>query len=367
MISTHDWSLHRKGPRDQARHQERVRRALRDHLSDLLAEESILAVDGKRTTRIVLHSLEEFSFRFQEGEEPSVGQGPIGPEGTVIEAGGAEVLGGAGDGPGTDLLEAEVGWEEVLEALKERITLPRLEPRGTDGIQGPHWERTDIRRQGALKNLDRRRSLYQAAKRRATEGGGPTLVKDDLRFRTYEDRLRPESKAAIIAVRDVSGSMGAMKKQLSRSFFFWTVRLLKEVYPQLEFAFVCHHTQAKEVDQETFFRLAESGGTKVSSGYDLARRILEDRFPVREWNRFVIHFTDGDNWGESDNRLARGLLDEMLPQVNLFGYAEVRETDRPSPLMDAWGDITSETFVRLTMRRREDILSALTTLFGKGG
>lgn len=42
VISQEDWSLHRKGYQDQLRHQEKVREAIRNHLPDLVSEESII-------------------------------------------------------------------------------------------------------------------------------------------------------------------------------------------------------------------------------------------------------------------------------------------------------------------------------------
>ena len=42
LLSREDWSLHRKGELDQLRHQERVREAIRENLSDLISEESII-------------------------------------------------------------------------------------------------------------------------------------------------------------------------------------------------------------------------------------------------------------------------------------------------------------------------------------
>ncbi|MDB5076450.1 MAG: hypothetical protein JWO42_2629, partial [Chloroflexi bacterium] len=35
-ISENDWSLHRKGPKDQARHQEKVREAIKGQLGDII-------------------------------------------------------------------------------------------------------------------------------------------------------------------------------------------------------------------------------------------------------------------------------------------------------------------------------------------
>ena len=43
-LSQHDWSLHRKGPIDQARHNEKVKEAIKENLADIVGEESIITV-----------------------------------------------------------------------------------------------------------------------------------------------------------------------------------------------------------------------------------------------------------------------------------------------------------------------------------
>ena len=77
---------------------------------------------------------------------------------------------------------------------------------------------------------------------------------------------------------DVSGSMGEFEKYIARSFYFWMVRFLRTKYNNVEIVFITHHTEAKEVDEEEFFNHGESGGTKVSSAYQLALDIINERY-----------------------------------------------------------------------------------------
>ncbi len=46
-LSRNDWSLHRKGPIDQARHNERVKEAIKGNLGQVVGEESLITSDGK--------------------------------------------------------------------------------------------------------------------------------------------------------------------------------------------------------------------------------------------------------------------------------------------------------------------------------
>ena len=63
--------------------------------------------------------------------------------------------------------------------------------------------------------------------------------------------------------------------------------------------FITHHSEAQEVDEDSFFRMGESGGTRVSSAYQLGWDIIHERYDPERWNIYPFHFSDGDNW--SDN------------------------------------------------------------------
>ena len=74
-ISQSDWSLHRKGPKDQARHQEKVREAIKGQLGEIISNESIITSDGKKIVKVPVRSLEEYSFRYDPFKKDGVGQG----------------------------------------------------------------------------------------------------------------------------------------------------------------------------------------------------------------------------------------------------------------------------------------------------
>ena len=71
-----------------------------------------------------------------------------------------------------------------------------------------------------IANLDKRRMIMENIRRNAREGRGAKfgdIKKDDLRFKTWEEVMRYESNAVVIAMIDVSGSMGEFKKYVARS------------------------------------------------------------------------------------------------------------------------------------------------------
>src|SRR5262245_56857463 len=89
-ISRQDWSLHRKGPADQARHDAKVKEAIRGNLDRIVSEESIITSDGKKLIKVPIRSLDEYRFRWDAGKQQHVGQGQGGSKvGDVIGRTGA--------------------------------------------------------------------------------------------------------------------------------------------------------------------------------------------------------------------------------------------------------------------------------------
>ena len=85
-----------------------------------------------------------------------------------------------------------------------------------------------------------------------------------------------------------------------------------------------HDAEAREVDQETFYRTRESGGTVISSAYRLAEQMVTESYPTDSWNLYLFHFSDGDNWSQGDTDECVELMrTRLLSGINLFGYGQV--------------------------------------------
>ena len=370
-----DWSLHRKGPADQARHQEKVRAAIRENLAELITDDSLLTSDGRAVLKVPVRSLREFRFRFSLQRNPQVGQGQgRSRKGDVLarQPGAPGREGdphGAGHEPGADYYETEVSLDELAEILFEELELPNLQPRRQPSLDAARPRFTEVTRAGPLSRADLRRALRENLKRHARQGRpalGP-FRREDLRYRSWREDPRPRARAVVIAMRDVSGSMGEFKKWMSRTFFFWMNRFLLSRYRDVERVFITHHTEAQEVDEDRFFRLGESGGTRVSSAYRLALEIVEQRYAPADWNIYAIHFSDGDNWGESDNGECVRLAGELAERSRLFAYGEINDGDYRSPLMMAFERVRHPRFVRVKMSQRTDIYPALKAIFRPAG
>jgi sporulation protein YhbH len=381
-IQRNDWSLQRKGIIDQERHKERVKEAIAHNLGSIVSNEAIILSDGKRTVRVPMRALDEYKFRFDYRKQKHVGQGDGKTRvGDVIaregQPGQGTGMGQPGQEAGDEYYEAEVNIDEIAALIFEDLHLPFLKEKARKAVQSKKTQFNEIRRTGVIANLDKRRMILENIRRNARDGQGARfgdIRKDDLRFKTWEEVMRYESNAVVIAMIDVSGSMGEFKKYIARSFYFWMVRFLRTKYDNVDIVFISHHTEAREVTEEQFFTQGESGGTVVSSAYQLALDIIKLRFPPGDWNIYPFHFSDGDNY-YSDNEEAVRLAEELIATCNLFGYGEIGEEGSGSyrrasgALLSIFKDRLKdqEHFSGVRIDDKQDVYPALKEFFGRRG
>lgn len=382
-ITRQDWSLQRKGIVDQERHKERVREAIKKNLGSIVSDEAIIMSDGKRSVKVPIKSLDEYKFRFDHTKRKHVGQGDgksqvgdvIAREGQPQGQGTGRGAGQPGQDAGGEYYEADVQIDELAALIFEDLSLPFLEEKAKQAVPAETTRFNEIRRTGVMSNLDKRRMILENIKRNAREQQGTArfgnVKKEDLRFKSWEEDVHLESNAVVLAVMDVSGSMGEFKKYIARSFYFWMVRFLRTKYDNVAIRFISHHTEAREVTEEQFFTQGESGGTVVSSAYELALNIIREDYKAADWNIYPFHFSDGDNY-YSDNEEAVRLADELIQTCNLFGYGEIGE-EGTSAYRRSSGALLSiftdrlkrkERFVGVRIDAKEDVYPALKKFFG---
>jgi uncharacterized sporulation protein YeaH/YhbH (DUF444 family) len=137
-------------------------------------------------------------------------------------------------------------------------------------------------------------------------------VRDDKRYRAWTEIDDPQANAVVIYLMDVSGSMTDDQKEIVRTAAFWLDAWLRNQYRGVERRYIIHDAAAKEVDEQTFYHTRESGGTRISSAYKAS-----------DWNIYCFQFSDGDNWGEDNEKSLQLLRETLLPAVNLFCYGQV--------------------------------------------
>ena len=145
----------------------------------------------------------------------------------------------------------------------------------------------------------------------------------DLRYNRFEAKPQPSAQAVMFCLMDVSGSMTEDMKDLAKRFFLLLHLFLRRNYKHVDLVFIRHTSEAKEVDEETFFNSRETGGTVVSTALTEMRRIIDERYSVEDWNIYAAQASDGDNYA-SDSRTCLTLLNEaILPICQYFAYVEV--------------------------------------------
>jgi len=371
-ICREDWSLHHKGHLDQKRHWEKVREAIKSNIADIISEESILMSGGRRVVKVPIRSIQEYRFRYDHNKQNHVGHGTGSTKvGDILASGytakGVRKESAPGNEPGVDYYEAEVTIEEVSEIMFQNLALPNLKMSKKPQMVTAGVEFTDIRKKGIVSNIDRKRTILEALKRNALQGkrGLPRLKPEDLRFKTWDVRIRPEASAVVLAMMDTSGSMGPFEKYIARTFFFWMVRFLRTNYSNVDIVFLAHHTEAKETTEEEFFTKGESGGTRCSSVYRLALQLIEERYNPVDYNIYAFHFSDGDNLS-SDNELCVQLVQQLVEFCCMVGYGEIEGPYYyTNTLRTALKTIQDPRFVTTVIRDKSEVYGALKAFFAR--
>jgi sporulation protein YhbH len=329
--------------------------------------------NGREVVKIPIRSLDEYKIRYNYDKNKHVGQGDgesqIGD--VVARDGSANQKGpgkgqGAGDQAGEDYFEAEVSLMDIQEALFKELELPNLKKKEKSENVVEDIEFNDIRKTGLMGNIDKKRTMMTAYKRNAMTGKASfhPIYREDLKFKTWNEIIKPDSKAVVLAMMDTSGSMGLWEKYMARSFFFWMTRFLRTKYETVEIEFIAHHTEAKVVSEEDFFSKGESGGTICSSAYRKSLELIETKYDPARFNIYPFHFSDGDNL-TSDNARCVKLVEELMKVSNMFGYGEVNQYNRHSTLMSAYKNIKHEDFRYYILKQKSDVFHAMKSFFKK--
>ncbi len=356
---------------DASRFRQIVRGKIKQNLRKYMSNGEMIGRQGKELVSIPIPEIELPRFRFGD-PQGGVGQGE-GDVGTPLGPGRqGSGSGQAGNKPGAHIVEVEVTLEELASILGEELALPRIQPKMKSNVEGETTRYTGLRRSGPESLRHFKRTYRQALKRQLTSGSyswdRPAIVpiRDDMRYRSWKVYPRPESNAVIIYMMDVSGSMSERKKHLVRLTAFWIDTWLRAHYKNVGTRYIVHDAEAHEVDADTFYRLRENGGTRISSAYQMCQEIIQHDYPPEHWNLYAFHFSDGENSGSEDDEHCMTLLKEsILPEVNLFCYGQVQSAYGAN-FLETVRRIEDERLATAQIRDDDDIGGAIKAFLGKG-
>jgi uncharacterized sporulation protein YeaH/YhbH (DUF444 family) len=268
-----------------------------------------------------------------EEEQPYGGSGE-GEEGEVI---GEQPIRAPDDQGGTGPGQGEGGQHEMEsnaydlgKILTEQFELPNLKDKGKKrSLTRYTYDLTDKHR-GFGQLLDKKATLRKIVETNMNLGNLTDITDidltrflvspNDLVYRILSREKDYESQAMVFFVRDYSGSMAGKSTVLVVAqhvlIYSW---LLYQYAMQVETRFILHDTDATEVpDFYTYYNSKVAGGTQVSSAYRLVNEIVEKENLVRDYNIYIFHGTDGDDW-DTDGKESIPQLKQMLTYANRIG------------------------------------------------
>lgn len=363
---------------DRRRHKELVEKSIKENIGSIIAEESIITTNKNKKIKIPIRGLKEYYFKYGKNNKGVMSGTGSEEKGEKVSKGDYTYQSGmtsAGNEEGEDIYETEITIEDAIEFLFEDLNLPYLERKKFSEVQSEAAQkRSGVRDKGPTSRLSKKHTLIERIKREKVlkktrkEMGLEDVEeripfhKDDLKYYYKKPKLRRNSNAVIICIMDTSGSMGQTKKYLARSFYFLLYHFVRIKYIHVEVVFIAHTTTAKEVTEDDFFHRGESGGTYISSGYEKALEIINERYHPDKWNIYAFHCSDGDNWGE-DNDKAVALANKLCEVCNLFGYGEIKTSTYTSTIMNKYlEEITHANFASVRIYKKEDVWQAFKDL-----
>ncbi len=342
---------------DLKRFEDIVKKKVREDLKKFISPDNFETVSGGKKIRIPKPNIKIPTFRRGGAPQGGVGSGQGNPGDTIGQVGkdGQPQPGKPGE-PGDEPGEAgeetgdhdrensgiTISRSEIAQMIMEDLRLPNLQPKGSANIIEESIKFTDISQVGAM--VDKRATLLEAIRRTTSEVVDATaddvvIQPEDIRYITWETDQLPQHNAVIIYMMDVSGSMGEEQKKMARTASWYLSTIIGQQFGEMnaelkgqvagedsfgdgvEEVFITHDTEANEVSEEEFYSTTAGGGTKISSAWAKAEEIIKQRYNPDEWNIYIYHYSDGDNWG-NDNQDSKEIIDRLLPVVNSIGYIQ---------------------------------------------
>jgi uncharacterized sporulation protein YeaH/YhbH (DUF444 family) len=400
----------------------RVKAQVRRAVADSIDRRRISDVGADEEVKVRVAGTSEPAFRQAGGADgdyvlPGTGTLNRGDRIPKPQGGGGRGHEAADSGGGEDSFEFTLTREEFLDCFFEELELPRLtrtelgeamlsKPRRAGFSIAGQPTALDVRR--TMRNSLARRVALRRPDREDLEGAErevseaiaagddgriaaarsaldlmlrriariPFIDPIDVRYHRHERVRLPASDAVMFCLMDVSGSMTEHMKGLAKRFFMLLHLFLERKYDRVHVVFIRHTERAQEVDEETFFRSRETGGTVVSSALAEMLRVQAERFPPGAFNIYVAQASDGDNM-HADSSAVVALMARILPLVRYFAYVETGQGEeerfgaapgQETSLWSTYRAIAEDGARQLAMRRMaelRDVWGVFAELFRK--
>jgi sporulation protein YhbH len=368
---------------DRSRHKEKIKRAIKDGVYNIVSSESIIGKDGKKKIKIPVRGIKEYRFIYGKNEK-KVGSAP----GKNISKG--QIIGdgkkkrkaksdkGAGNQRGEEFYEVEITLQELSDYLFDNLKLPDLEKKKFKKLISDGFKRKGFRKKGIRPRLSKKETLKNKLKRKkAASRDNPdfddenfSFHESDLKYKHIDYKSRENSNAIIFFMMDVSGSMSKAKRFKARSFFFLLYHFLRSKYENVEIVFISHTIEAKEVSEDNFFKESTTGGTIISSALEKCLDIVDKRYHTDSWNIYAFHCSDGDNW-PTDNDKAVKLSLKLSQICQLYCYIQIAAAANETfwstgGMAGVYEKIKSSKFKIISIEKSEDVWREFKRIFRQG-
>ena len=158
---------------DRRRHKQKIEKAIKEGIHNIIAEESIIGQNGKKKIKIPVRGIKEYRFKYGNNENnKKVGSAP-GKEikrGQKIGDGKKRrtkpVDGKPGTEAGNEYYEVEISLDELADYLFNDLNLPDLEKKALKKIMSEKIKRKGYRKEGIKPRLDKKKSAIERIKRK---------------------------------------------------------------------------------------------------------------------------------------------------------------------------------------------------------
>jgi uncharacterized protein len=405
----------------------RAKAEIREAVKDAIKGRKVSEADGGEKVTIRSKNLREPSFGLGRGvgnrdfvlpgnEQYRVGDAiPKPPQGG---GGGGKGREGSADGEGQDEFSFVLSRDEFLDLFFEDLKLPNLVKIKLKDVKVSKPARAGFSADGSPARLNHVRTMRNSlgrriALRRPSEAEIKALEDElaaaeaevspnvtriaeltrtlehkrrmrksiafidplDLRYNRFERVPKPTTQAVMFCLMDASASMTESLKDLAKRFFMLLHLFLTRHYREVHIVFIRHTSTAAVVDEETFFRGTETGGTVISSALEEMMKVVRQSYSPTDWNIYAAQASDGDNFHDDMPRCMELLTKDLLPICQYFAYIETAHGERFSDTLETqvwsgYSEINDQDHPNFAMRRvtsPEDIFPVFRDLFSANG
>ena len=323
----------------------RAKAEIREAIKDSLKSRKVAEAEGAEKVTIRSKSLREptFSLGRNTGRRnyilPGNEEYQVGDEIQKPPSGGGRGSQGSPDGEGQDEFTFTLTKEEFLDLFFDDLKLPNLVKVKLKDLKAPKLARAGFTTDGPPARLNHTRTMRKSlgrrlALRRPSEAEVKRLEEElaaleaeeprneakiaelratlehkirlrktiayidpiDLQYNRFDRVPKPTTQAVMFCLMDASASMTEPLKDLAKRFFMLLHVFLTRYYREVHLVFIRHTSTAQEVDEETFFRGTETGGTVISTALEEMLKVVKERYSPADWNIYAAQASDGDNF-----------------------------------------------------------------------